>query len=224
MTEVKSVMTADGSTSIFNIELGEHYHSMFGAFTESMHVFINSGLRYCSKKNISILEAGFGTGLNAFLSLAESEGNATDIHYDAIELFPVDREMALQMNYPSLVNPRLSVYFSAMHDCAWNEEVILTSHFRLKKIREDLTKIDLSAAYDIIYYDAFSPAIQPELWTEELMQKMYHLLNNGGILVTYCCKGIVKRALKNAGFTIEILPGPPGKRHILRAKKQNFSI
>lgn len=214
-------LTEDGSHSVRIPELNVTYHSRHGAIQESVHVFIESGLKYLSKKSITILEAGFGTGLNALLSLTEAEKQDLGILYDAVELYPLDRGFIASLNYLTLLQlPHLVNEFSLMHACEWNVASKISGHFALKKIRGDLRHVELTGNYDLVYFDAFDPVVQPELWTTEVFKKLYDACNAGGVLVTYCSKGIVRKAMTEAGFSVSKIPGPKGKREIVRALKK----
>ena len=216
-TELK--LTEDGSHTLFVREIDECYHSTHGAIQESRHIFIEAGLKQCQKKEIRILEIGFGTGLNAFLTLLEAEGSDTLIHYTTLELNPVELETALFLNYPEKLAPDKRPYFEKMHTGGWNEEIPVTPFFILNKIETDFTGFVFEDRCDVVYFDAFSPEKQPEMWSEALFENIYSHCNAGAILTTYCAKGIVRRAMQAAGFVVERLPGPPGKREMLRARK-----
>lgn len=213
--------TADGSHTISIPEMQVTYHSKHGAVQESMHVFIEAGLRFRLKTtdgSLAILEMGFGTGLNALLTLLEAEGR--EIWYESLEAYPVSLEMAMQLNYAALLKQNSAVdYFKDMHLAAWNEWVNITPGFHLCKRELTLEAFHPTGNYDIVYFDAFAPTAQPALWTESVFKKLFANMNPGGILVTYCSKGIVRRAMQAAGFSIEKIPGPPGKREMVRATK-----
>ncbi len=215
-------ITEDGSHSIFSQEYGVSYHSKFGAFTETQHVFINASLRFKAvlQKNISILEIGFGTGLNALVTFFEAKKRNLEIKYVGVEAYPISVEQAKELNYSSFldleINPDI---FLQLHEISWNSPVQLTNQFKIEKVKKKFESIDYNNHFDIIYFDAFAPEAQPELWNEEMMRKMYNALLPDGILVTYCAKGVVKRTMKKVGFTVEALPGPPGKREMTRAMK-----
>jgi len=221
------IITGDGSHSISVPELNVAYHSIHGAIEESMHVYIQAGLRDSAIFDYSgvhhVLEIGFGTGLNALLTLVEADKHKNRIYYTAIELYPLNETETRQLNYCEQLNlPHYKPLFEKIHECKWEEMIEITEYFRLTKIKCDL--VDFSAeknSFFIIYFDAFAPNAQPELWTEAVFEKMYSVLQPGGILVTYCSKGDVRRAMQAAGFTVEKLPGPPGKREMLRAKKDD---
>jgi len=214
-------ITADGSHTLFLPHINESYHSMFGAITESIHVFIKEGFEYLKDyKNITILEVGFGTGLNALLTMLAAEAVNISITYHAVEYFPISPDLAHRLNYPSLLtagDPK--GFLKMLHDAPWNDTVSLTQTFALHKIREDFTSFNPGFTYDLIYYDAFAPDKQPEMWRKDIFERLFKHLNAGGVLTTYCVKGEVKRMLKEAGFTIEKLPGPPGKREMLRGTR-----
>ena len=212
--------TADGSYTLFVPELDEHYHSVKGALTESAHIFINMGLNHSTVPEPRVLEIGFGTGLNAFLSLLEAEKKQRKVHFTTIERFPLDMETIRKMNYPAQVAPDHAPAYEALHLAPWNEDAVVTPFFTLHKIEADFTNYHFPTGYDVIYFDAFAPEKQPEMWSQELFDQLYTVLHEGGILTTYCAKGVIRRMLQTAGFTVERLPGPPGgKREILRATK-----
>ncbi len=215
------IQTADGSHSLYLKELDEHYHSVHGAIQEGIHVFIKAGLQASNKENVSILEIGLGTGLNALLTLMEVQHSNKQIHYTAIEAFPLEEQLINQLNYVQVLKAEeLTEQFKRIHTSAWGEEQRLNNKFTLLKVQGQLQTTVFPATYDLIYFDAFGPRVQPEMWTEEIFSKMFDVLNAGGMLVTYCAKGEVKRTLKKVGFVVETLPGPPGKREMLRARKE----
>ena len=217
------IITEDGSHSLFVPHLNEHYHSTHGAIQESRHVYINAAFRECHNKQVNVLEVGFGTGLNAFLTLLESLKTDTKVHYTSLELYPLEIEQTKQLNYPSQLSDDSKAFlFSLLHTANWNESVEITNIFSLHKIEIDFSNPDnLSTNYsfDVIYFDAFAPEKQPEMWTQEIFNKLYTLCNENAVITTYCAKGIVRRMLQAAGFTVERLPGPIGKREILRGRK-----
>jgi len=212
---VRLTETADGSHSLFVEELGEHYHSINGAIQESRHIFIKNALNQVQKKDIRVLEIGFGTGLNAFLTLLESRKN---IHYTSLELYPLPVETAIALNYPEILNAE-KADFEGLHLAEWNKEEKISSNFTLYKLHSDFTQCEFSENYDVIYFDAFSPEKQPEMWSEVAFEKLYKASAPNAVLTTYCAKGSVRRAMQAAGFAVERLPGPPGKREMLRAVK-----
>ncbi len=214
-------LTNDGSPTLFVPELNEHYHSTKGAVTESQHIFIRMGLEESAAPAPRVLEIGFGTGLNAFLTLLAANEIQKDIHYTSIELHPLQEEMIRRLDYPTLLATERTDDFYALHRAQWNEEVPINSHFTLYKIEGDFTSYTFSGKYDVIYFDAFAPEKQPEMWNQLLFDRLFALLNPAGILTTYCAKGAVRRMLQAAGFKVERLPGPPnGKREILRGRKE----
>ena len=214
----KLVITNDGSHSIFNPEINETYHSKHGAIVEAEYVFIKNGLLAENKKKFNILEVGFGTGLNALLTLQKSQQKEIDINYHGIELYPVPKESYSQLNFTELIGEKNSKLLQ-LHECEWEKEHVINNFFKLTKNEITLENYSSKTKFDIIYFDAFSPEKQQELWTTEVFQNMYNLLNKDGFLVTYCAKGSVKRTMKAVGFEIIVLDGPPGKRQMTRANK-----
>ena len=214
------ILTKDGSSSIFLPEWNETYHSKFGAIQEAKHVFIINGLDIIQKDTVSILEMGLGTGLNAFITLLEAEKKAIKINYVGVEAYPVTMEEIQKMNYPKQLEAEDQKHiFIAMHQAAWEKEIQLSNYFNITKREQFFDTITDEKAFDLIYFDAFGFDVQPELWTETLFQKMYEALKPRGILVTYACRTVIKNAMKTVGFTVEKLPGAPGKREMLRASK-----
>jgi Uncharacterized conserved protein len=217
-------LTDDGSHSIISEQFNESYHSRHGALKESIHVFINAGLKaFTSKSEISILEVGLGTGLNAWLTNIETRKQDKVIMYTGLEPYPIAIEIAESLNYPNvLFEEDIEIYkkcFLKLHEIEWDETEIFDENFHFTKIKTTLADFSPDNKFDIVYFDAFAPNAQPELWTEEVFQKLFDLMAPGGIMVTYCAKGIVKRSLKAIGFTVETLEGPPGKREMTRAVK-----
>ena len=218
------IITEDGSHSISIPELNVTYHSIHGAIQESKHVFIEAGLKYLfdrfANKQPWILEVGFGTGLNALLTAIEAEKTETSIYYVALEPLPISDDDASLLNYCELLNRKdLQEDFERIHDCEWNKSIAFTENVLMHKSGCTLQTFEHGPGFDLIYYDAFAPAAQPELWMKEIFQKLFDLLKPNGVLVTYCSKGDVRRAMMAASFTVKKLPGPPGKREILRAMK-----
>jgi tRNA U34 5-methylaminomethyl-2-thiouridine-forming methyltransferase MnmC len=215
------VLTEDGSTTFFIPELNEHYHSIHGAVQESMHIFIREGYAHIRNFPVRIFEAGFGTGLNVFLTFLVSEKEGRTIHYSAIEKFPLEDHLVRLLNYPEKTDPAKENVFHAIHNAPWGEDIRISEHFTLHKMKGDLREVKLQdASYDLVYFDAFGPAVQPELWTEEIFRMLFKSMKEGACLVTYSVKGSVTRALIAAGFMLEKLPGPPGKREMTRATKK----
>lgn len=215
------VITRDGSHTIFVPELNEHYHSIFGAIQESKHVFIKEGLSYINRKSIAIFEIGLGTGLNAFLTLLEAIQNNYRIEYYAIEKYPLDIKTVYKLNYPGLLklNKQEKELFYKINKTAWDTKTEFNTNFSLTKIKNDITEFSIPFLYDIVYFDAFAPEKQPEMWSRKVFQKIYNNLIQNGILTTYCAKGIVKRTLISVGYRVESIPGPQGKMEIIRAHK-----
>ena len=221
-------MTNDGSTTIHLPEWNESYHSKHGAIQEAYHVFIKNGfllfeghelLQTGETKPISILEIGFGTGLNAFITFVEALKSNQVINYVGVEAYPVSIEEAMQMNYISQMAENQSDIFKSLHHLAWEEEHQLTAHFSFTKRQQFFQDITDTNTFDLIYFDAFGFRVQPELWSDLIFQKMYASLRSNGILVTYACRTSIKNAMLLAGFSVEKLPGAPGKREMLRATK-----
>lgn len=223
------IKTADGSHSLFVEELKEHYHSIHGAIQESMHVFINAGLKPLISDSIdsftetplTILEIGLGTGLNALLTYIEAERSAMIIHYSAIEAYPVSIDLIDRLNYVELLDAqKCKSVFKKIHTCEWGKPIEISEQFTLYKINKTIQETVLGNKYNLIYFDAFGPGVQAEMWKEEVFAKLFAAMQQNGYLVTYCAKGEVKRTLKKVGFTVESLPGPPGKREMVRAVKK----
>ena len=226
--------TEDGSATLFVPELNEHYHSVKGARTESQHIFIDMGFKASTAFQPRILEIGFGTGLNALLTMETAGEEKRVVHYTGIELYPLSWEEVDVLNYSD--NP----LFKKLHTSLWNKDVNITSYFTLHKVQGDVSQVfcdrpsttdGKSSAkspalftdhlFDLVYFDTFAPEKQPEMWSEELFRNIYAGMNTDGILTTYCAKGVIRRLLQAVGFTVERLPGPPGgKREILRASKK----
>ncbi len=211
-------ITDDGSKTLFLTEMNETYHSKFGAINESEHVFLTAGFDWKQQKKVSILEVGMGTGLNVFLTYLHSRSAKKEVYYESIEKFPLSSDIYEALNYAKDASEQ--AVFDQIHQSEWEASVQLDSTFVLKKRQIDLLDYQSDKCFDIIYFDAFDPAKQPELWTEKVFKNMFKLLNDKGILVTYSAKGIVRRAMQAAGFVVERLQGPPGKREMMRAVKQ----
>ena len=222
----KIITTADGSKTIHLPDWDEQYHSKHGAVQEALHVFIESGLHHYHNNNssqeISILEIGFGTGLNAYLTLIESEKLDLRINYVGIEAHPVSEQEIKLLNYPKIIQDKAQDYlFDNLHSVNWETKHQITKRFVISKRKQFFEDIDDLKKYDLIYFDAFGARVQPELWTEIIFKKMFVAIKPNGILVTYSAKGSVRRALQSVGFEVERLPGPPGKREMLRATKNS---
>jgi len=223
-TPVQLIMTGDGSHSLKNEKLNETYHSTHGAIQESMHVFVKKGLEYWTtyfKEAPVVLEIGFGTGLNALLTLEFAESHAQPVCYETLETYPLCLQLAEKLNFASqMQRPDLAPFFKKLHEADWNKESQLTPHFTFLKRELSVQDYVPARQFNLIYFDAFAPSKQPEMWTLEVIKKMADLLVEGGILVTYCAQGQFKRNLKEAGFEVESLPGPPFKKEMVRAVKK----
>lgn len=214
------IQTLDGSTTIHIAEWDECYHSKHGAIQEAQHVFIKNGLSLFENKHVSILEIGFGTGLNAFITLLEAKKMQQTIHYVGVEAYPISAAEVLDMNYVvELDATNESLIFDAIHQSNWEEKVVLNANFTLTKRKQFFEEIEDENKFDLIYFDAFGYRVQPELWSTEIFRRMFNALKVNGILVTYAARGVVKRSMIEVGFTVEKLAGPPGKREMFRARK-----
>ena len=218
----KIIITDDGSTTIHLPDLDEQYHSKHGAIQEAYHVFVNTGLEYLLKQlqpnPLKILEIGFGTGLNAFITLLEADKNKIPISFTGVEAYPISSLEIEKLNYPLLLNST-EAYFKKLHQSEWEKQIRISNHFSILKRKQFFSEITDKNNFHLIYFDAFGARVQPELWTEQIFKKMYTALKKGGVLVTYSAKGSVRRAMQTVGFEVERLPGPPGKREMLRARK-----
>lgn len=218
--ESEIIKTHDGSTTIHIKEWDECYHSKFGAIQEANHVFIKNGLNLFQNKKISILEIGFGTGLNAFITFLESKKRSLALNYVGVEAYPISLAEVNAMNYVSELNAENeTIIFEKMHNSNWEEKIDLSESFTLTKRKQFFADIVDLDCFDLIYFDAFGYRVQPELWSTALFKKMYDALKPNGILVTYAARGVVKRSMIEVGFTVEKLAGPPGKREMFRARK-----
>jgi tRNA U34 5-methylaminomethyl-2-thiouridine-forming methyltransferase MnmC len=223
--QVRLIITEDGSHTVYHEGHKETYHNPYGAFKESIHVFMLYGLdawlmRNPRKQPIRIFEVGFGTGLNAWLTLVWAEQNQIPVLYHTIEPYPLSEEIYSQLNYGDQDDGifHYKTYLQRLHKANWNEGTVISEYFNMKK--ENITLADVKLyPTDIIFFDAFSPAKQPELWTKEMLEKVSNELNPGGALTTYCATGELKRKLIELGLTVETLPGPPGKKEMTRAWK-----
>lgn len=214
------LITSDGSTTIHLSDWNEQYHSKHGAINEAYHVFIKNGLDIIKLDEIAILEIGFGTGLNAFITFLEVAKSTKNIDYVGVEAYPVETSEVKQLNYVSELNAQeFNSIFDEIHHASWEEKNQISTNFSLTKRQQFFQDIDDENVFDIIYFDAFGVRVQPELWTEEVFLKMCKALKTNGVLVTYSAAGSVRRALQTVGFKVERLPGPPGKREMLRGIK-----
>lgn len=215
------ITTGDGSKTIHIDDWNEQYHSKHGAIQEAYHVFIDRGLRLFKKDHIHILEIGFGTGLNAFITFLEAPKKELKVDYVGVEAFPVSMDEANELDYCTQLNADdYQKVFARIHQSPWEERLLISEDFSLLKQKKDFYEVNEADLFNLIYFDAFGARVQPELWTEELFEKMFKALKKEGVLVTYAAKGSVRRALQTVGFTVERLPGPPGKREMLRAIKK----
>ncbi|RKR12341.1 tRNA U34 5-methylaminomethyl-2-thiouridine-forming methyltransferase MnmC [Maribacter vaceletii] len=215
------IITADGSKTIHIPDWNEQYHSKHGAIQEAYHVFIKNGLSLFSENEISILEIGFGTGLNALITSIESKKTNLKVNYTGIEAYPVSLEELNSLNYLEELNAENQKHiFNKMHSSEWGVTNQISDDFSLLKEQKNFLDIKNKEDFNLIYFDAFGARVQPELWTEEIFKIMYDSLKEDGYLVTYSAKGSVRRAMQSVGFVVERLPGPPGKREMLRAQKK----
>ncbi|MFC5412899.1 tRNA (5-methylaminomethyl-2-thiouridine)(34)-methyltransferase MnmD [Larkinella bovis] len=217
-TESRIVLTADGSSSVYNSDFDQHYHSIFGALQESQRVFIELGLQTAFERfsEITVFEMGFGTGLNALLTLLEAEKAQRPVSYTAVEAFPLPLDESRRLNFDQLLD---SQFLPALHEAPWNERIAVSPVFDLFKYEGRLQDFRTENRFNLVYFDAFAPEAQPELWTPEIFEQLAAMLHPGGLLTTYCSKGYVKRNLQAAGFRVEKHPGPARKREVLRAIK-----
>ena len=223
----KIITTGDGSKTIQIEGWNEQYHSIHGALQEALHVFIKTGLHYCHSerneeplKKISILEIGFGTGLNAILTALEAEKLKLNIDYVGVEAYPVSKKELQQLNYTQIIPNSSQDIFDAIHESSWKKNENISTYFSLEKRKQFFKDITDKDTFDLIYFDAFGARVQPELWTKDMFSIMYKSLKPKGVLVTYAAIGQVKRDMKSIGFEVERLQGPPGKRHMFRATKK----
>ncbi len=218
--ERKITQTADGSQTLFIPALNEHYHSKHGALQESRHVFIQQGLELLlGQEKATIFEVGFGTGLNALLALEWAQANNIKLHYQSVEKYPLSEAEYAHLAYPGINMPTSDMLYQ-MHEAEWDTAVELTPFFTLEKRKGSLHELELTQALDGVFFDAFAPEKQPDLWTSDVFRRFEKKLKPNGFLVTYCAKGQVRRNMQEAGLLVERLQGPPGKREMLRARKE----
>lgn len=210
-------LTEDGSHTLYLPELDEPYHSIHGAIQESRHVFLGHGLLTMDLSSLNILEIGFGTGLNALLTLEQAMEKKLTINYHAVEKYPLTPAEYSCLNFEKLAEAAPPGSLQRLHEADWDESVTIADGFTLRKEASDFRTMNLLNHFDLVYFDAFSPQKQPHLWSEEIFRRISNKVNPGGVLVTYTCKGSVRRALISCGFEVEKVPGPPGKREMIRA-------
>ena len=217
--DVKLIISKDGSHTLYRKDIDETYHSRHGAIQEAQHVFIDMGLKEVekSKKEINILEVGFGTGLNALLTCLNS---TSKINYIGLEALPLQGKVLGILNYDTtVIGDNSQEIFNRIHDAPWETQYPITSLFSINKIENEIQKFEIPQSIDLVYYDAFGPNSQAEMWDISIFEKLYKAMSSSGVFVTYCAKGQVRRDLKSVGFTMERLEGPPGKREMLRGRK-----
>jgi tRNA U34 5-methylaminomethyl-2-thiouridine-forming methyltransferase MnmC len=215
----KIIQTSDGSHTIYVPELDEHYHSVHGAVQESAFIFINNGFNFCTANPVSILEIGFGTGLNVLLTAIRSQADNRYVDFTSVEKYPLDEKTVKSLNHHEFAGEKGIVLFERIHSVPWNKKASILSNFNLTKIKMDFTLEKPDGLFDLIYFDAFGPDKQPEMWTGEIFDSISRGVKKNGIFVTYSAKGEVKRNLRASGFDVTLLPGPPGKRQMIRAVK-----
>lgn len=223
--KVELIITSDGSHSLYLPEMNETYHSSHGALTESQHIFIQAGLQsyldHYKAKSVSILEIGFGTGLNALLALRYALEHQVNIHLVTLEPYPLSKEVYGGLNYPGLFEDgEADEQFQALHEAKWEDKVKMNDFFVLEKREEKLEDLSADSDFDLIFFDAFAPSKQAELWTYEILEKTVGHMAASAVLVTYCARGQFKRDLVALGLELETLPGPPGKKEMVRATKK----
>ena len=216
------IKTADGSNTILHKQIQATYHSVHGAIQESKFIYIEAGLNFAIKnlsQKLKVFELGFGTGLNALLAAIEAEKQSLDLHYTSIEKYPLPTDLHINLHFEKIINIPNENLFKSIYLCEWEKWHQISNHFSFKKIKQDILDYSFESNFDIVFYDAFAPENNPELWQKPILSHIYLHLNHGGILVTFCAKGTFKRLLKEIGFKVESLPGPVGKREITRAIK-----
>lgn len=216
--DLRTLVTQDGSRTLRSERIGEQYHSVHGAVQESMHVFIHAGLRALHASSMSVLEVGLGTGLNALLTLREARVRAVRVEYTALEPYPLPMELLAAVDHPTALDePALREPFDRMMRAPIGTASVIDPCFTFSLLDRPVQAVDDTQCYDVIYFDAFGPAVQPDMWTRDVFERMHRALREGGLLVTYCAKGEVRRTMQAVGFRVERLPGPHGKREMLRA-------
>jgi tRNA U34 5-methylaminomethyl-2-thiouridine-forming methyltransferase MnmC len=219
MYRTRIIRTADGSDTLYVPEINEHYHSVYGAVLESEHIFVKNGFDFCKSNPVEIFEVGFGTGLNVFLTAIRNLNSGKEVRYTAIDKFPLPSSLTDSLNYKDFAIEECKEIMSKIHNCSWNSWQEVCNNFFLKKIKGDIITDSLNGSFDLVYFDAFGPDKQPEIWSENIFNRISDMVKENGILVTYTVKGEIKRRLKRNRFSVSLLPGPPGKRQMLRAVK-----
>lgn len=214
----KLITTKDGSHSLQVCNLGETFHSKHGAIQEAVHVYIKNGIENIDKAAIDVLEYGFGTGLNALLTFDYAEKNQKIINYETIEAYPLQKHEYKQLNYDSFLNCSLNLL--TLHTLPFDQLIEINENFKFLKHLSKIEDFKSNQLYDIIYFDVFGYEYQSELWSESILESAFHLLKENGLLVTYACKSLVNKRLKEIGFTVQKLAGPPGKREMTLAVKK----
>lgn len=219
--ERKVINTGDGSKTLFIPEMDEQYHSVNGARTESEHVFLKNGYNYHHAKLPVIFEVGFGTGLNALLTAELAESSKRHTTFITIEKYPLEKQIIHQLNYGELISVEADIRFTKIHEAKWGETIKISEYFSLHKIEGDLTNFQFEEShnFDIVYFDAFGPDKQPDMWDKAIFKNIYDASNENSVFVTYSAKGEIRRQLRDCGYSMERLPGPPGKRQMLRGTK-----
>lgn len=222
---LKVINTLDGSKTLQLPEWSEQYHSTHGAISEAQHVYIENGLNAVTKKSITIFEMGFGTGLNVFMTYLDNLKYDRQITYYSMDVNPLPLELIKKLDHLSQLNAHnFQSVFTRIHTCKWNDFLSISDNFQLYKIHNSIEKHSFNTTFDLVYYDAFGPRVQAELWTKDILMKIVNSINTDGVLVTYCAKGEVKRILKSLGMSVESLAGPPGKREMIRAIKTKINV
>jgi tRNA U34 5-methylaminomethyl-2-thiouridine-forming methyltransferase MnmC len=223
---IQIINTSEGSHTIYLPEINEQYHSVNGAITESEYVYIDKGYRFFKGEHPKVFEVGFGTGLNCLLTALQTEKDKRPTFYISIEKYPLEKNITSQLNFGQLISVEAQHIFEKIHNCKWNDVEFISENFSLLKIKADLIDYNLTQIENcnVIYFDAFGPDKQPEMWTPLIFNKISSLTAAGGVLVTYSAKGDVRRELATSGFEMERLPGPPGKIHMLRGIKKDSRI
>ena len=217
MSNLKFIQTADDSPSLYHKELDETYHSIHGAYQESVHVYVKMGLAHCKKSPMRVFEMGFGTGLNVLLAQQYAQAHGQKIELTTIEKFPLEKEVYSQLKFGT--SEEGFAQLQKLHEAEWATKNVLSPYFTFQKEKGDLQNFQPTQVFDVLFYDAFGPRVQPELWELDVFEKLFSMTSAGGQLVTYCAKGQVRRNMQAAGYEVERLPGPPGKREMLRATK-----